>query len=153
MKGKILVVDDEAIQRDIVQDILEDQGYLVDTVGDGLDALEYVKTTPVDVVLTDLRMPGMNGVELLQRLKAHDPEIVVVVITAYGSVESAVEAMKQGAYHYLSKPLGKDELTLVVERALNTKQLTLQNRQLADENRSLREELEERYVFHNIIGR
>lgn len=147
MKGKILVVDDEAIQRDIVRDILEDQGYEVIALGNGPETLEYMKTSPpVDVILTDLRMPGMDGVELLQRIKEFDPEIVVVVITAYGSVESAVDAMKRGAYHYLSKPLGKEELTLVVERALK-------NKRLADENRSLRQELQERYAFHNIIGR
>ncbi|MBD3309089.1 response regulator [candidate division KSB3 bacterium] len=146
MNGKLLIVDDETIQRDIVCDILEDQGYDVVALGSGAEALEYLQASPVDVVLTDLRMPGMDGVELLQRIKAVDPEIVVVVITAYGSVESAVEAMKKGAYHYLSKPLGKEELTLVVERAL-------QNKRLADENRTLRQELRERYEFHNLIGR
>ncbi len=146
MKGKILVVDDEAIQRDIVRDILEDQGYEVVASGNGVEGLEYIKTSPVDVILTDLRMPGMDGVELLQHIKEFDPEIVVVVITAYGSVESAVDAMKKGAYHYLSKPLDKEELTLVVERAL-------QNKHLVDENRALRQELQERYAFHNIIGR
>jgi DNA-binding NtrC family response regulator len=146
MNGKILVVDDEAIQRDIVKDILEDQGYEVITSGSGQEALEQIKTSPVDVILTDLRMPGMDGVELLEHIKEFEPEIVVVVITAYGSVESAVDAMKKGAYHYLSKPLGKEELTLVVQRALRAKQLS-------DENRSLRQELQERYEFHNIIGR
>ena len=145
MHGKILVVDDEAIQRDIVKDILEDQGYDVLTSGSGPDALECLKTAPVDLVLTDLRMPGMDGVELLERVKALDPDIVVVVITAYGSVESAVDAMKKGAYHYLTKPLGKEELKLVVERAFQTKRL-------ADENRSLRQELQDRYKLHNIIG-
>ncbi len=146
MNGKILVVDDEAIQRDIVRDILEDQGCEVVAVGSGPEALAYITASPVDVILTDLRMPGMDGVELLETVKQTEPEIVVVVITAYGSVESAVEAMKKGAYHYLSKPLGKDELTLVVQRAL-------QSKQQSDEIRSLRRELQERYEFHNIIGR
>ncbi len=145
MNGKILVVDDEAIQRDIVRDILEDQGHEVVALGNGDEALAYIKTSPVDVILTDLRMPGMDGVELLQHIKAFDPEIVVVVITAYGSFESAVEAVKKGAYDYLAKPLEKEQLTLVVKRALSRKQL-------ADENRSLRQELQERYEFHNIIG-
>ena len=146
MDGKILIVDDEAIQRDIVKDILEDQGCRVSTAGSGPEALERVQREAFDVILTDLRMPGMSGVELLEHLKAFDPDLVVVVITAYGSVESAVDAMKKGAFHYLSKPLGKEELTLVVQRALRTKHL-------ADENRSLRQELRERYAFHNIIGR
>ena len=146
MEGKILIVDDEAIQRDIVQDILEDRGYDVVALGSGVEALEYIKQKPVDVILTDLRMPGMDGVELLQHIKEFDPEIVVVVITAYGSLESAVDAVKKGAYDYLAKPLGKEQLTLVVERALSRKKLT-------DENRSLRQELQERYDFHNIIGR
>ncbi|MDY0095514.1 MAG: response regulator, partial [Candidatus Vecturithrix sp.] len=146
MNGKILVVDDEAIQRDIVRDILEDQGCEVVAAGSGPEALAYITASPVDVILTDLRMPGMDGVELLETVKQTEPEIVVVVITAYGSVESAVEAMKKGAYHYLSKPLGKDELTLVVQRAL-------QSKQQSDEIRSQRRELQERYEIHNIIGR
>ncbi len=139
------MIDDEAIQRDIVKDILEDQGYDVLTSGSGPEALEQIQASPVDLVLTDLRMPGMDGVELLEHIKAFDPEIVVVVITAYGSIESAVDAMKKGAYHYLTKPLDKEQLTLIVQRALRTKQLS-------DENRSLRQELQERYEFHNIIG-
>ncbi len=146
MNGKILVVDDEAIQRDIVKDILEDQGYEVIISGSGPDALERIKTSPIDVVLTDLRMPGMDGVELLEHIKEIDSETVVVVITAYGSIESAVDAMKKGAYHYLTKPLDKEHLTLIVQRALQAKHLS-------DENRSLRQELQERYEFHNIIGR
>lgn len=146
MDGKILVVDDEAIQRDIVRDILEDQGCEVTTSGSGPDALELLDTHEFDVVLTDLKMPGMDGIELLQHVNARNSEIVVVVITAYGSVESAVDAMKKGAYHYLSKPLGKEELTLVVQRALQSKRQT-------DEIRALRQELQERYEFHNIIGR
>lgn len=145
MTGKILIVDDEAIQRDIVRDILEDQGCDVAAVGNGAEALDYLKTTPVDVMLSDLRMPGMDGVELLQHAKAFDPEIVVVMITAYGSFESAVDAVKKGAYDYLAKPLDKGQLTLVVERALGRKRL-------ADENRALRSQLQERYEFHNIIG-
>ena len=146
MEGKILIVDDEAIQREIVQDILEDQGCDVVALASGVEALDYVKQKPVDVILTDLRMPGMDGVELLQYIKDFDPEIVVVVITAYGSLESAVDAVKKGAYDYLAKPLGKEQLTLVVERALSRKRLS-------DENRSLRQELQERHDFHNIIGR
>ncbi|PID56738.1 DNA-binding response regulator [candidate division KSB3 bacterium] len=146
MEGKILIVDDEAIQREIVRDILEDRGCEVIVVGSGVDALEYIKHDPVDVVLTDLRMPGMDGVELLEHIKDCDPEIVVVVVTAYGSLESAVDAVKKGAYDYLAKPLGKEQLTLVVERALSRKKLS-------DENRSLRQELQERHDFHNIIGR
>ena len=145
MNGKILIVDDEAIQREIVRDILEDQGYDVAAVSNGVEALAHLRASPVDVVLSDLRMPGMDGVELLQQIKTFDPEIVVVVITAYGSLESAVDAVKKGAYDYLAKPLGKEQLTLVVERALSRKLL-------ADENRSLRRELQERYEFYNIIG-
>jgi two-component system response regulator PilR (NtrC family) len=145
MNGRILVVDDETIQRDIVKDILEDQGYDVLTSGSGQEALEQINTSPVDVILTDLRMPGMDGVELLEHVKIIDPDIIVVVITAYGSVESAVEAMKKGAYHYLTKPLEKEQLTLIVQRAIQAKRLS-------DENRSLRQELQERYEFHNIVG-
>ncbi len=145
MSGKILVVDDENIQRDIVKDILEDEGYDVVTSGSGPEALEQIRRSAVDVVLSDLRMPGMDGVELLEHVKAFDSDIIVVVITAFGSVESAVEAMRKGAYHYLTKPLDKEQLTLIVQRAIQAKRLS-------DENRSLRQELQERYAFHNIIG-
>ncbi len=145
MAGKILVVDDEAIQRDIVKDILEDEGYEVLTSGSGPEALEQIRRSPVDVVLSDLRMPGMDGVELLEHVKTIAPDIIVVVITAFGSVESAVEAMRKGAYHYLTKPLDKEQLTLIVQRAIQAKRLS-------DENRSLRQELQQRYALHNIIG-
>lgn len=141
----ILVVDDEKLQREIIRDILKYEGYGVMIAGSGQEALELLNQSSVDLVITDLRMPEMDGIELLGRVKETNPEISVIVVTAYGSVGSAVEAMKKGAFHYLTKPLGKEELLLTVQRAL-------ENRLLLRENRLLRQELEERYQFHNLIG-
>ncbi len=141
----ILVVDDEKLQREIIRDILKYEGYPVTIAGSGREALELLKQTSVALIITDLKMPEMDGIELLGKVKEISPETSVIVVTAYGSVESAVEAMKKGAFHYLTKPFGKEELLLTVQRAL-------ENRSLLRENRLLRKELEERYQFHNLIG-
>jgi DNA-binding NtrC family response regulator len=141
----ILVVDDEKLQREIIRDILNYEGYPVTIAGSGQEALEFLKQSSVALVITDLKMPEMDGIELLGKVKEISPETSVIVVTAYGSVESAVEAMKKGAFHYLTKPFGKEELLLTVQRAL-------ENRSLLRENRLLRKELEERYQFHNLIG-
>jgi len=141
----ILVIDDEKLQREIIRDILKYEGYQVTIAGSSQEALEFLSRNLIDLVITDLRMPEVDGIELLGKVKEINPEIGVIVVTAYGSVESAVEAMKKGAFHYLTKPLGKEELLLIVQRAL-------ENKWLLQENRLLRRELEERYQFHNLIG-
>jgi len=144
-KGCILVVDDEANARTALAELLRDEGYRVDTAADGFKALGKIEELSPDLILTDLRMPGMGGVELLERTRAREDEIIVIVMTAFGAVESAVDAMKKGAADYLTKPLNTAELFLVVNREM-------EHRRLRREAGSLRARLAERYSFANIIG-
>jgi DNA-binding NtrC family response regulator len=134
----ILVVDDEEPQRRVLAGFLKKKGYAVETAGDADEAMKVVSSRTVDLVLTDLRMPGRTGVELVDAVHGANPEIPVVVMTAYGTVSSAVDAMKRGAADYLSKPVDLDELEVLVAR-------TLERRALVSENRELREQVESRY--------
>ena len=134
----ILVVDDEEPQRRVLAGFLKKRGYAVETAGDADEAMKVVSSRTVDLVLTDLRMPGRTGVELVDAVRGANPEIPVVVMTAYGTVTSAVDAMKRGAADYLSKPVDLDELEVLVAR-------TLERRALVSENRALREQVESRY--------
>jgi DNA-binding NtrC family response regulator len=144
-KSKILVVDDEANARTALAEILKQEGYGVETAADGFKALAKFAEFEPDLVLTDLKMPGMDGVELLRKVKEHDAETPVVVMTAFGAVETAVSAMRDGAADYLTKPLNTDELLIVLERAL-------ESLKLRRETAELRGQLRERYSFDNIIG-
>jgi len=144
-KGRILVVDDEASARHALSEILTDEGYQVKMAGDGFRAIAAAQEFLPDLVLTDLKMPGMDGMGLLARLKEVHPECSIVLMTAFGAVESAVAAMHAGAANYLTKPLNSDELLLVIERAL-------EGAALRREARDLREKLSERYDFSNIVG-
>jgi len=122
--ARILVVDDEEGLREFLAEALHDDGHATVEAADGEEALRLVRASSFDLVLTDLRMPGLSGLDLLRRLRAEQPETEVVVMTAYGTVESAVEAMKLGAYDYLQKPIsGPGELRLVVNRALERRAL------------------------------
>ena len=145
MKGRVLVVDDERRQRDILQMILEAEGYETTAAGTGRQALQAARSQPFDVVLTDLKMPDMNGIELLSELLASQPGLCVTLMTAHGTIDSAVDAMKKGAFDYLTKPLEKDELLLVLRRAM-------ERSHLVRENRMLREQLRERFRVRNIVG-
>ncbi len=144
-KGRILVVDDEANARNALAEILRDEGYAVETAADGFKALPKLRDFTPEVVLTDLKMPGMDGVELMSKVREHDPEVGVVIMTAFGAVDTAVQAMREGAADYLTKPLNADELLVVLAR-------TLERFRLRQETRQLRERLEERYSFNNIVG-
>jgi DNA-binding NtrC family response regulator len=144
-KGYVLVVDDEANARNALAELLREEGYRVETAADGFKALGKIEEGMPDLVLTDLKMPGMGGVELLGKVRALDEEVVVVVMTAFGAVDSAVEAMKKGAADYLTKPLNTAELFLVVAREM-------ERRRLRVEAGALRARLAERYSFSNIIG-
>jgi DNA-binding NtrC family response regulator len=144
-KGSLLVVDDEANARAALAELLREEGYRVETAADGFKALGKLEEFEPDLVLTDLKMPGMGGVELLEKLRAKDEETVVIVMTAFGAVETAVDAMKKGAADYLTKPLNTAELFLVVAREMD-------RRRLRREAGSLRARLSERYSFDNIIG-
>ncbi|HPT17144.1 MAG TPA: sigma-54 dependent transcriptional regulator [Kiritimatiellia bacterium] len=140
----ILVVDDEKNTRDGLVRALRGE-YAVAEAENGQRALEWLETHAADVVLTDLRMPGMDGLTLLSRLLGRDPKPILILLTAYGNVETAVEAMKRGAYDFLAKPVNLDRLDLLLRRALA-------ERQLGAENRRLREQLDAKYGFENIIG-
>jgi DNA-binding NtrC family response regulator len=144
-KGSILIVDDEANARTALAELLREEGYSVETAADGFKALGKMDESPPDLVLTDLKMPGMGGVELLEKVKGIDDDIVVVVMTAFGAVETAVDAMKKGAANYLTKPLNVTELVLVLDREMD-------RRRLRQEAGNLRARLAERYSFDNIIG-
>jgi len=145
VKGRVLVVDDERPQRDILQMILESEGYETTAAGNGRQALQAARSGPFDVVLTDLKMPDMTGIELLSELLAAQPGLCVTLMTAHGTIDSAVEAMKKGAFDYLTKPLEKDEVLLVLRRAM-------ERSHLVRENRMLREQLRERFRVRNIVG-
>jgi two-component system response regulator AtoC len=141
----VLVVDDDASMRHVLSVILTDRGYEARAVASGEDALRELAAREYDLVLTDVRMPGMGGLELLRRIQAQDPEQLVIVMSAYGSQEAALEAMKAGAYDYLSKPFRPDEVVLVLRKAE-------ERERLARENRRLRGELQGAYRPEAIVG-
>lgn len=144
--GRILVVDDDHSLRRVIQVQLEQAGYQVAAAEDGSSALAVMEGSPQDLVITDLRMTGMSGLELLKRIRAEYPEVIVLLMTAFGTVETAVEAMKNGAYDFITKPVHPDELTLRVERVMG-------HVRLIEENRTLRSSLDQKYGFENITGR
>jgi len=142
----ILVVEDDESLRRVTQVQLEQAGYEVATAASGDQALAILARAPQDLVITDLRMPGLGGMQLLRRIKAEYPEVIVIVVTAFGTIESAVEAMKLGAYDYLTKPVHADALRLIVGRAL-------EHHRLRQEVQALRLSLDRKYGFENILGR
>lgn len=141
---KILVVDDELEARELVRDILADD-YTIELAQDGIEALEMMKKDTFGVVILDLQMPRMGGMETLKRIKKDYKDTVVIVLTAYGTIETAVEAMKLGAYDYLQKPSKIDEIIIKVKKAIETLNLT-------KENIYLKKEREQEYGLPNIIG-
>jgi two-component system NtrC family response regulator len=134
-KFQVLIVDDEQVQREMLEGFLAKHGYGVETAGDGTQALGRYKGSSFDLVLTDYRMPGMDGIQLLRELKRLNPEAVVVVLTAFGTVGTAVAAMKEGAYDYLTKPIDLDELLLLIQRVEREVGLSRENRELKDQLR------------------
>jgi DNA-binding NtrC family response regulator len=142
----ILVIDDEVIMQETLSDFLQEEGFLVDIASSGEEGVELAKAKPYDCAIVDLMMPGMDGIQTTQTLKAHDATLPVIMITAYASVESAVEAMKKGAHEYITKPFKIDEVLLVIENAIRQRALEL-------EVRNLREALREKYRFENIVGK
>jgi DNA-binding NtrC family response regulator len=143
--GRILVVDDEINIRGALVTLLEKKRYQVRGAGTGEEALEQLETAAADLVLTDLKMPGMGGMEFLRRLKQKWPDIEVLVMTAYGSIDTAIEAMRCGAYDYLTKPIDRERFPLAVEKALERHALAFENKQLKDR-------LETRTRFDHMVG-
>ena len=146
MTARILVVDDEQSIQDFLRLLLEESGFEVNTAGSMEDGREQLNEDSYDLVLCDIIMPDGNGLDLLREIKQHDNRTSVVMMTAYTSTKSAIEAMKRGAYDYISKPFDVEELNVVIQKAL-------EKTELVDENLFLRRELEEKYRFSNIIGR
>ncbi len=142
----ILIVEDEAKMRRLLELNLGDDGFATLSAGDAEVGMKLLRENSVDIVLTDLKLPGMNGLEFLQAVKRQNPALPVVVMTAFGSVETAVEAMKAGASDYVLKPFSLAEMRLIVRKELDV-------RKLREENRSLREALGKRYSHPNIVAR
>jgi len=142
---RILVVDDEASQRELVSGYLKKQGFEVFTAAGGESALELFRQAPMELILTDQRMPGLSGLDLLKAAREINPETQVIVMTAYGSVETAVAAMRDGAADYVAKPLNLEELRQKIQRIV-------EQHRLYAENRALREELKSRHRIEGIIG-
>lgn len=144
--SRIIVVDDEPGMREFLEIMLQKDGYEVLTASDGPEALDRIENDLYDLAIVDIQMPMMNGIEVLKKINDCSPETTVIMITAYASHETAIEAMKLGAYDYITKPFKIDEIKLVIKKALDKKKLER-------ENTRLRKELETQYGFGNIIGR
>ncbi len=145
-QGTVLVVDDDSAHRTMLRTLISGWGYAVSEADDGAAAIESVKKTAYDLVLMDVRMVKVSGLEALEKIKSYNPAIPVIIMTAYSSVETAVEALKQGAHDYLTKPLDFDKLCLTLERAM-------EHTRLKEENRLLRESLGRQFDSQNIIGK
>jgi DNA-binding NtrC family response regulator len=143
--ANILVVDDEVNIRGALVTLLQKKGHDVRGVGTGEEALEHLASAAAELVITDLKMPGMGGMEFLRRLKDKWPDTEVVVMTAYGSIDTAVEAMRSGAYDYLTKPIDRERFPIVVDKAL-------ERHALAHENKQLRDRLDVRTRFDQMVG-
>ncbi len=144
-KPRILIVDDDQAHRLMLTTLLADWGYRIHEAGDGKIASDFVRRTPVDLVLMDMRMPNMDGIAATAEIQRYNPAIPIVIMTAYSSIPSAVEALKSGAFDYLTKPLDFDALRLVLDRAL-------EHTRLREENEGLKRQLA-RFQFAEIIGR
>ena len=142
----ILIVDDEKNYLVVLEALLGAEGYETITADNAGDALRLIRDSDVDLLITDMKMPGMNGMELLEETKRIDQEMPIIIMTAYGTIEMAVKAMKMSAYDYITKPFNNEELKLTISKALK-------NYRLVKENRLLNEALSNRYSFGNIIGK
>lgn len=144
-KNTLLIVEDEAIQREALEAHLQEEGYHIVTAGTVESAKSLAALKPIDGVVTDFNLPDGEGIDLLKHIKSINPEIPVVVITAYGSVDRAVEAMRAGAYDYQTKPINVDELLMILKRAL-------EHKHLVSENMRLREALQERFTAKGVVA-
>lgn len=146
IRYRILIVDDEESMRDVLMILLQREGYEVDGAADGVQALRLLKEQSYDLVISDIKMPQLGGLELLAHIKERFAETLVIMVTAFSTTEEAVEAMKQGAYDYITKPFKNEEIRLIVRNALERKALR-------QENQALKKELGKVYSFGNLIGK
>jgi len=142
----ILIIDDEEVLQDILTVLIRKEGHTPLTAGTGEEGLAVLEREEVDLVLLDLMLPGMHGMEVMREIRRRDADQVVVVITAFSSIESAIGAMREGAFHYIPKPFKNEEVVLTLRKGLEQRRLT-------SENRSLKEQLRQRFAFDNIIGK
>ena len=145
-KGKILVVDDEEIIRDSLAEWLVDAGYEPLTAPDGLQALEVIRKADVDIMLADLKMPGIDGIELIKRARQIRPDLPAIIMTAYGTVSSAIEAMKAGAYDFMEKPFCPERVEILLTNLMS-------HQTVLKENIALKRELERKFQFEDLIGK
>jgi DNA-binding NtrC family response regulator len=145
-RANILIVDDDPIALDLLKEVLTKEGYEVKTALSGEEAISQGEDNFFDIVITDVRMGNKDGMEVLRSFKKSSPETTVIMITAFGSIDTAIEAIREGAFDYISKPFKLEEIKLTVQRAF-------EQRKLIEENRIYRQELIEKYQFKNVIGR
>src|SRR6185437_11856568 len=144
-RGRILIVDDESNARAALSEILDEEGYATETAADGFKALGKLEEFGPDVILTDLKMPGLDGIAFMEKAREAAPGAVFVVMTAFGTISSAVDAMRKGAENYLLKPLDPGALGAVVDRAM-------EKAKLLQETQRLRDRLRERNAFSHIVS-
>jgi DNA-binding NtrC family response regulator len=142
---KILIIDDEPAQVQALAGFLKKKGFDVEKANTGMDGLKIIEKKAIDLIITDFKMPDIDGIEVLKQARSINPEIDVIVMTAFGSIESATEAMRAGAVDYLTKPVDLDQLEILINKAL-------EHKQLVSENRLLREQLAEKFKFEQIIS-
>ena len=142
----ILIVDDEKNYLVVMEALLASEGYEIITAQNGFDAVRLIEESDLDLLVTDMKMPGMSGMELLEAAKKIQPDLPVIMMTAYGTIEMAVEAMKKQAYDYITKPFENEQLKLTVKKAL-------ENHRLIKQNRFLTKALSDRFRYGNIIGK
>src|SRR5436305_1671131 len=144
---RILIVDDEEVLRDVLETVLRDEGFDVHLAASGEEALNVLDgETEIDLVILDIMLPGISGIDTLRSIRLSTPSLPVIIITAFSSIDGAIEAMKHGAFHYIPKPFKNEEVVLTVNKAL-------EQRCLSTENERLKEELAEMYAYSNIIGK
>ena len=145
----ILIADDDEIAREVIAAILAREGYAVVPVQDGLEAINRLRTQDIQMVITDLMMPGADGIEVLKYAVRADPDIAVVILTAYGTLDTTLEAIKEGAYDYLTKPFKTREISIIVERAYQRSLLIMDNREL---KKNLRDTYRDMELLKTVAG-
>ncbi|MEO8382726.1 MAG: sigma-54 dependent transcriptional regulator [Acidobacteriota bacterium] len=143
---RILIVDDEEVLRDVLDAVLRREGFDIVTAASGEEALSVLDTDEIDLVILDVMLPGISGIDTLRSMRISNPHLPVIVITAFSSIDGAIDAMKQGAFHYIPKPFKNEEVVLTVNKAL-------EQRRLSRENERLKSELSEKFSYANIIGK
>ena len=143
---RILIVDDEEVLRDVLDAVLRREGFDIVTAASGEEALSVLDAEDVDLVILDVMLPGISGIDTMRAIRISNPTLPVIIITAFSSIDGAIDAMKQGAFHYIPKPFKNEEVVLTVNKAL-------EQRRLSNENERLKAELSEKYAYSNIIGK